>query len=126
MLPLPKPNGELPQILNEQKTKHRFLLSLNISLHLPVAPSTNFWGRGGAGGAEIGEEGIFFYLFYSDFNFSPLGFFVILRFICKIRDSTLNETFLFCFVLKFQTDTSIGSSGLPLSAMVVNNGFEIS
>lgn len=76
---------------------------------------------------QIGEEGIFFYLFYSDFSFSPLGFFVILRFIYKIWDSTLNKTFFFFgFVLKFQTDTSIGSSGLPLSAMVVNNGFEIS
>lgn len=59
------------------------------------------------------------------FFFLPLGF-VILKFICKAQDSTLNKTFLLCFVLDFQTDLSVGSSAFPLSAMAVNNGFEIS
>lgn len=54
--------------------------------------------------AQIGEHwgaGVVFYLFYSGFNFIFLGgFFVILRFICKARDSTSNKAFFFLsFVL---------------------------
>ena len=45
-----------------------------------------------------------------------------------MKDSGLHseKSIFFVVVSKFQTDISVGSSVFPLSALVVNNGFEIS
>lgn len=59
-------------------------------------------------------------------NIFLLNFFAILRCMWKTQDSTVHRAFFVVVVSKFQTDISVGSSVFPLSALVVNNGFEIS